>query len=354
MSEKAKRCLPHSIPTAITNRKTKIITNEKSRLLQLQGAVIFLYCHGFCADGIGVREIAQASCMEKKEERIEEKVTHEEQTVEQKKRKNVAARKTAVIVGASSGIGRETALKLSAKGYRVYNLSRTPFRGERVRTITVDASQEGELKRAIATIGEEVLAIDLLIYSAGFSMAAPIEYAGSGDYRYLFEVNYFGAIEAMRAAVPYLKKRGGRVILIGSIGGDLPIPYDSFYSSSKAALSMLAREADVELRPAGVRVSALLPGGTSTDFTYHRRVYSAEESKSYSSSVKKASAALANIEQGGMNPSLVAEAVIRLAEKKNPATVTVAGGKNMLVRYLYKMLPERVTDWMVRKKFNQN
>lgn len=290
--------------------------------------------------------------MEKKEEKIVEKET-QEQTAEQKEPKHLMARKTAVIVGASSGIGRETALKLSAKGYRVFNLSRTPFRGERVRTITVDASQEGELKRAVVGIGEEVGAIDLLIYSAGFSMAAPLEHAGSGDYRYLFEVNYFGAIEALRAAIPFLKKRGGRVILIGSIGGDVPIPYDSFYSSSKAALSMLAREADVELRPAGIRVSALLPGGTSTDFTYNRRVYNNEESKTYSSSVKKASAALANIEQGGMNPSLVAESIIRLAEKRNPATVTVAGGMNTFMRYLYKALPERVTDWMVRKKFNQ-
>jgi len=297
--------------------------------------------------------VAQTYDMEKKEVKVEEKVIAEEQSVERKERKHIAARKTAVIVGASSGIGRETALKLSAKGYRVFNLSRTPFRGERVRTVTADASQEGELKRAIAGIGEEVGVIDILVYSAGFSMAAPIEYAGSGDYRYLFEVNYFGAIEAIRAALPFLKKRGGRVILIGSIGGDVPIPYDSFYSSSKAALSMLAREADVELRPSGIRVSALLPGGTSTDFTYNRRVYNAEESKSYSSSVKKASAALANIEQGGMNPSLVAEAVIRLAEKRNPAPVAVAGGKNMFVRYLYKLLPERVTDWAVRKKFNQ-
>lgn len=292
--------------------------------------------------------------MENKEENITNKTVVDEPSMEQKRRKNAATRKTAVIIGASSGIGRETALKLSAKGYRVYNLSRTPFRGERVRTIIADASQEGELKRAIETIGEEVVAIDLLIYSAGFSMSAPIEYAGSVDYRYLFEVNYFGAIEAMRAALPFLKKRGGRIILIGSIGGDLPIPYDSFYSSSKAALAILAREADVELRASDIRVSVLLPGGTSTDFTYHRRVYNAEESKGYSSAVKKASAALANIEQGGMQPSLVAESVIKLAEKKNPSSVFVVGGTNVVLRSLYKLLPERMTDWLVRKKFNQN
>ncbi len=275
------------------------------------------------------------------------------QATENTSEKIVAVRKTAVIVGGSSGIGKETALKLGAKGWRVFNISRTPFKGERVRTITADAAQEGEIAKAIQSIGEEVGAIDLLIYSAGFSMAAPLEHAKSGDYRYLFEVNYFGAIEAIRAAAPYLKKRGGRAVLVGSIGGDMPIPYDSFYSSSKAALAMLAREADVEFRPRGVRVSALLPGGTATDFTYSRKVYNEEESGSYSPSVRKASAALANIEQGGMNPSLVAEAIIKLAEKRNPPPVAVAGGMNGFSRYLYKLLPERVTDWVVRKKFNQ-
>ncbi len=180
-----------------------------------------------------------------------------------------------------------------------------------------------------------------------------MEFAKSGDYRYLFEVNYFGAIEALRAAMPYLKKRGGRVVFVGSLGGDMPVPYDSFYSSSKAALCMLAREANVELRERGVRVSALLPGGTATDFTYSRRIYGEAESLNYAQSVKKASAALANIEQGGMNPSLVAEAIIKLAEKKNPPPVAVAGGMNGLTRYLYKLLPERITDWYVRKKFNQ-
>ncbi len=265
----------------------------------------------------------------------------------------ISPKKIAVVVGASSGIGRETALKLHAKSYNVYNISRTPFNGERIRSVTADAAQEGELEKAIASLGEETGGIDLLVYSAGFSMAAPLEHAKSGDYRYLFEVNYFGAIEAIRAAAPFLKKRGGRVILVGSMGGDVPIPFDGFYSSSKAALSMLAREADLELRPHGIRVSALLPGGTSTDFTYSRRVYNEEESRTYSSSVKKASAALANMEQGGMSPSLVADSILKLAAKRNPPTVSAAGSRNNFLRYANKLLPERVTDWFVRKKFNQ-
>ena len=105
------------------------------------------------------------------------------------KTRETPVRRTAVIVGASSGIGRETALKLASKGYRVINISRTPFKGDRVLTMTADAAQEGELTNSIMQIGDEYGSIELLVYSAGFSMAAPLEYAKSGDYRYLFEVN---------------------------------------------------------------------------------------------------------------------------------------------------------------------
>ncbi len=285
--------------------------------------------------------------MEQKETKTEEK---QEKNVH-KPAEKALPKKTAVVVGASSGIGREAALMLAARGYRVYNISRTPCKGERIRSVSADAAQEGELKKAIADVAEEN-GIDLLIYSAGFSMAAPIEHAKSGDYRYLFEVNYFGAIEALKAAVPYLKKRNGRAVLVGSLGGDIPIPYDGFYSASKAALTMLAREADMELRGRGVRVSALLPGGTATDFTYSRMIYG-EEATEYESNVKKASAALANMEQGGMSASLVAGAIVKLAEKRNPSPVVTVGGKNGALRFMNKVLPERWVDRMVMRKFNQ-
>lgn len=271
----------------------------------------------------------------------------------EKTQERVPQRRTAVIVGASSGIGKETAKKLAAKGWRVFNISRTPCEGERVRTLTADCAQEGELSGAIREIGEEASSIELLVYSAGFSMAAPLEYARSGDYRYLFEVNYFGAIEALRASIPYLSKKGGRVVLVGSLGGDVPVLYDGFYSSSKAALQMLAREADCELRERGIRVSALLPGGTATDFTYRRKVYAQEETHAYSHNVKKASAALANMEQGGADPKDVADGIIKLSERKNPPPVATVGSGNTFMRFFMRMLPERVTDWAARKKFNQ-
>lgn len=82
-----------------------------------------------------------------------------------------------------------------------------------------------------------------MIYSAGVSMAAPIEYAREADWRYLFEVNFFGFVRAVRAVLPFMRD-GGRILAVGSVAGTVPVPFDSWYSASKAALDMFIRAAN--------------------------------------------------------------------------------------------------------------
>lgn len=170
----------------------------------------------------------------------------------------------ALVIGASSGIGLEVAAKLASMGYRVVNISRNGCPSERIRSISADISQGSELEDAIKTVGEDYGRVDVMVYSAGFSMAAPVEYAREKDYRYLFEVNYFGALRAVQSVLPYMKEGGGKILLISSMGGVLPIPFDSFYSSSKAALDMLAKEMRIELKPYNIIVTSVRPGGTAT------------------------------------------------------------------------------------------
>jgi len=267
--------------------------------------------------------------------------------METNKRKN-----TAVVVGGSSGIGYEACLKLTARGWSVINISRTPCKNPRVINIKADVAEKGELKAAIDGIAEKNT-ISALIYSAGFSMAAPIEFAKEEDIRYLFEVNFFGALTAMQSVIPFMKQRGGRIILVGSLGGDLPICFDSFYSSSKAALEMLCRAAYSELKPYKIKVTGLLPGGTSTHFTFKRRVYGDEETKSYSGGVNRAVAALANMEQGGMSPSAVAEDIYAVLSADKPPVIKTCGLKNATYRLLYKVMPEKLTLKINERMYNQ-
>lgn len=259
---------------------------------------------------------------------------------------------TAVVVGGSSGIGCETCLRLANRGWNVFNVSRTPCTNEKVKNITADAANKTEIYDVITSIGDK-FGIDALVYSAGFSMAAPIECALEEDYKYLFDVNFFGAIKSMQAAIPFMKNKGGRIILVGSLGGDMPILFDAFYSASKAALEMLAREAYLELKPYNIKVTAFIPGGTATGFTFKRKVYSDDETKSYAPEMNRAVSSLAKMEQGGMSPAAVAEDIYNLILTDKPPVVKASGFKNSTVRIMSHIVPEKVMLYFDDRAFRQ-
>lgn len=264
---------------------------------------------------------------------------------------NDSVQKLAVIIGASSGIGYETAIKLIGRNYRVVNISRTPCRWEAVANCKADISAEGELESGIKEIGAALKSIDVLIYSAGFSMAAPIEKAENKDFRYLFEVNYFGALRAIQSALPFMKEKGGRIILVSSMGGILPIAFDSFYSSSKAALNMLAKSASTELADFNIRTTAVLPGGTSTTFTFKRKVYSDDACGEYFSRVNQAVSSLADIEQNGMSAGEVAKMIVGCIEDKNPPVLLHCGAVNKMYAAAQRILPDKATLYLNNRKY---
>lgn len=261
-------------------------------------------------------------------------------------------KKTALIVGGSSGIGCEVCRRLAGLGWKVYNLSRTACKYPKITNVETDVSAEGELEEAIAFAGRKN-GLDLLVYSAGFSMAAPVEHAKEEDYRYLFEVNFFGALRAMQTAIPLMKERGGKIILVGSLGGNIPIVFDAFYSASKAALEMLARAAYAELSPYDISVTAFLPGGTSTGFTFKRKVYTDDGNGSYAKNVNCAVAALADMEQKGMSPSSVAEDVLKVIYSDKPPVVKTSGVKNTAYRIMSRVMPEKLTLYLNNRMYGQ-
>ncbi len=260
-----------------------------------------------------------------------------------------SAARTAIVVGGSSGIGCETVLRLTESGWNVFNISRTPCINIKVNNISADVTDEQAFTHIKNTA--ESCGLGLLVYSAGCSMAAPIEYAAESDYRYLFEVNFFGALKAVQAAVPYMKKNGGRIILVGSLGGDIPIVFDSFYSASKAALEMLARGLEQELSSCGIKVTACLPGGTATGFTFKRKIYPAGECGGYGKKLEKAVESLAKIEQGGMSAAAVADDIFKVINSDNPPLIKTCGVKNTAYRFLSRVLPEKLTLHITGKRY---
>ncbi|MDD4840170.1 MAG: SDR family NAD(P)-dependent oxidoreductase [Clostridia bacterium] len=260
--------------------------------------------------------------------------------------------KVCFIIGASSGIGLSTASRFLEAGYTVINGSRTECELEGVKNYALDVANPKTIHAAVKDIDKVYGRLDVLIYSAGFSMAAPVEFVKQEDYRYLFDVNFFGVIETVRAVLPTMKKQGtGTIIVVGSIGGVLPIAFDSFYSASKSAVNMLVRELNLELAPYKIRAISVMPGGTQTNFTQKRKVYSSDEAGLYADRMDNAVERLAKSEQTGLKPEQVAETIFFVATAKKAPEIVSVGAKNKAYHMLDRIMPRFETRMMLRMKY---
>lgn len=264
----------------------------------------------------------------------------------------VKDKKIVFIIGASSGIGLATAKKLSSMGHTVYCGARTACPDPNIKSFILDVANRATVTDAIQKIYEENGRIDWFVYSAGFSMAAPIEHAKETDYRYLYEVNFFGAMASLQAILPIMREKNyGRIALIGSMGGIIPIAYDAFYSSSKSALEMLSKNLNLEVKSYNIRCTAVLPGGTVTRFTYKRKVYPEKKVGIYADDLHNAVISLADTELSGMSPESVANSIIRNLNKTNPPTFVSCGMINKMFFLAKKFFPDRLIQSIVAKKF---
>lgn len=250
---------------------------------------------------------------------------------------------TVIIVGGSSGIGLALAQRL-AKKQRVINISRRPCAVADVESLIADVTDADALADAFSRINSA----DALVYCAGVSMAASVEYVHTEDYKALFDVNLLGAIECARLALPLLKRSGdGRLVFLSSSGAIAPIAYDSFYSASKAALNAFCAALDLE-QP-DVRCTAAVIGGTRTRFSFKRTVYDDGDEN-----LKRATNALIKIEQTGYAADFVAEKLEKLLNDAHPPVTTVIGIKNKFRLAAYKLLPQPLKTRALRKVYKIN
>lgn len=240
--------------------------------------------------------------------------------------------KVVVVTGATSGIGLAALRLFRQKGCTVYGISRSA-KGERM--IAADVSDEAQVSAAFAEIFSREGRIDILVNNAGMGISGSVEKTEISDIRRIFDVNFFGALHCTRAALPYMREaEGGKIINVSSVAGPISIPFQSFYSATKAALSAMTFGLRNEVAPFGIKVCAILPGDVKTGFT-DARVKAADDYTGAESAV----ASMEKDERSGMTPETVARVIYKAAKKRSPKPMFIAGGKYKLLYALFKLLP---------------
>lgn len=260
--------------------------------------------------------------------------------------------KTAIVTGASSGIGRASAEALLRAGFRVFGTSRRKLsdspRG--VSMLTCDVTDAAAVATLVSTVLERTGRIDVLVNNAGMGLLGGAEESSISQVQALFDVNLFGAIRMINAALPSMRQRGqGRIINISSILGRIPAPYSAHYAATKHALEGYSESLDHETRAFNVRVSLIEPAYTRGVFEQNAlapdsTMVDYEEARARARKNERNAAAIAEA------PEVVAEAVVLAATAARPRSRYAAGKLARKVSMLRRFVPADAFDKSLRKQ----
>jgi NAD(P)-dependent dehydrogenase (short-subunit alcohol dehydrogenase family) len=273
---------------------------------------------------------------------------------------------TVLITGATSGIGRFTALYLARKGYRVFATGRRLDALESLQqeadgldlvALRLDVTDTASIERARLTIDELTAGhgIDVLVNNAGYGLVAPMLDVTAADVRAQFETNVFGLLAVTQAFLPGMRRRGrGRIVNVTSVGGRLTLPLFGAYNATKYAVESMSDALRRELGPLGIDVALIEPGVINTDFgnrALHTLSPYRQADSPYAAVLEQAGALYQRADRMGVGPEPVARAIGRAIRARRPAARYVAPFRARIMLALYALTPTRVSDWVLRRLY---
>jgi NAD(P)-dependent dehydrogenase (short-subunit alcohol dehydrogenase family) len=281
-----------------------------------------------------------------------------------------ASRKRSVVVtGASSGIGKATVLRLATNGWRVFAAVRRQQdaeslrsqSGDGVETVQLDVADEGSIRAAAEEVSSRLGndGLDGLFNNAGIGTVSPIEYTTVDSIRRIYEVNLFGQISVIQAFLPLLRRAKGRIVNTGSVVDHLSPPFVGVLASSKAAFASVSSSLRLELRAQGIYIIVVEPGSINTAAVektlggVETKITSLppEGVRLYAAGLRRMAAAFAKNEKTGSSPDVVAQVVEKALNAKKPRTRYPAGKDSIMLITLARLLPEKLLDVAIMKAF---
>ena len=259
--------------------------------------------------------------------------------------------RTLVISGGSSGIGKATASLFAERGWCVFELSRHGVSHDGIIHVDCDVCSEESTRKAMEEVLQQTDTIDVVFSNAGYGISGAIEFTQMSAVEHQMDVNFLGAVRFTQAVLPQLRQQGhGRIIYTSSVAAVLPVPYQSFYSASKAAINAFALALANEVREFGISVSVMMPGDVSTGFTDARKKSNAGEE--VYRHAHKAITTMERDERGGMQPIQMAKLFYHIATRRCPRPQYVGGFSYRILCLLDRFLPKRLVNWIEGKLYS--
>jgi NAD(P)-dependent dehydrogenase (short-subunit alcohol dehydrogenase family) len=282
----------------------------------------------------------------------------------------MSTRGAVLVTGASSGMGKACAVRLSEGGFTVFAAVRKERDAEelaesgspRLVPVLLDVTKEQTIREAVdrvrGRVGEAGLAG--LVNNAGIAVTGPIELIPLQELRRQFEVNVFGQVAVTQALLPLIRAARGRIINVGSVGAKFALPFAGGLNSSKAAFESISDSMRMELRPWGIHVSVVSPGSIRTsaeakllaDSEAVVNGFSSEGKAMYAAPYRAFVQSMLRLEAHGIGPQAMAETVYRALTARSPKRRYPVGPKSKLLPLLFATMPAAVADALRLRLFH--
>jgi short-subunit dehydrogenase len=259
---------------------------------------------------------------------------------------------TAIVTGASAGIGRITASTLAREGYQVFGTSRSVKTDgpAGVEMVACDVTDQQSVDALVAQVMAEAGQIDLVVNNAGLGLVGAAEESSIYQSQALFDVNFFGVMRVVNAVLPSMRQRGsGRIINISSALGLIPAPYLAHYAATKHSVEGYSQSLDHEQHEYGIRVLLIEPAYTRTDME-NNSLEADMPLPLYAATRAKMIALNAEMLATGDDPAVVAQAILRVAKDPSPNLRNPAGKAAKQISLLRRLVPGKMFDKSLRKQ----
>jgi NAD(P)-dependent dehydrogenase (short-subunit alcohol dehydrogenase family) len=271
---------------------------------------------------------------------------------------NKQMKKVVLITGASSGMGKTTAQLLLQKGYTVYGAARrvekmNDLKQAGANILQMDVSDDNSIVKGIDEIIQTEGKIDVLVNNAGFGSYGAIEEVPMADARYQLEVNVFGAMRLAQLVIPYMKKQqSGKIVNISSIGGKFAMPFGGWYHASKFALEGLSDSLRMEVKPFGIDVIVIEPGGIDSEWgdiamDNALKVTKDEAYKRILQTVQKALESAKKMKSKNARPEIIANLIYKAITANKPKTRYSGGFLAGITLFMRKILTDKQIDKLI-------